>query len=253
MTAQQSSSELVKIGASYPALVGAGGAMSEAMKTNMEGETLSVFDLERVRVPSGGGIAWEVLDEAGEPQPVKALDGIVVFTKLGRSYWAKGIDESGGGSPPDCSSPDAVRGVGKPGGLCHDCELAQWGSAGDGGRGQACSQRRFVFVLREGATLPTVISVPPTSLKPLKKWLFALANRGVPYFGAVTRFSLEKTKNAAGIEYAQVKPSTVRTLAPEEVELVKAFALQTRETFREYSEGAEEAASDKVGGTDADD
>lgn len=244
MSKNTTETALATIEHAYPALAG-GGEMATILEQNMGGEELTMFDLERIRVPSGGGIAWEVTGDDGEPEVVRSLEGIVVFTKIGRSYWSEGLDAGGGGTPPDCSSPDGVRGIGSPGGLCRDCALSQWGSddpSGEG-RGQACTQRRYMFILREGCALPAVVSVPPTSLKAIKRWLFQLASRSRPYWSVVAKFELVKTKNKGGIEYAQIKATTVRALTPSEIATVQAYAQKTADTFREYSEGAEEPAA----------
>lgn len=238
---QQSSTALARLTSAYPALAG-GGAVAEAMLANLEGEEVTMFDLERIKVPTGGGIAWEIPppDGEGEPDVARAVEGIIVYTKMGRAFWPGAF---GGevAQPPQCSSPDGVHGIGDPGGECARCQFAEFGSRGvvrgDDSRSQACKQMRFVFLLREGRTLPSVIALPPTSIGPMRKFLLGISQRSRPYWSVITRFQLVKAKNAGGIEYAQVRPSVVRELAAEEVETVVKFAKLQRETYSKYREG----------------
>lgn len=252
--------EMVKavadIASRYPALMDSGGVdgVRKALAENLDGEEITMFDLERVKVPSGGGIAWELPDGEGGTDIQKQITGIVVFTKRIRSYWKTKFGEGDGNSLPDCTSSDCVRGVGDPGGLCKTCRFSQFNSAldkdGKPARGQACSEKRLIFLMREGRSLPTVLIAPPTSLKPLKKWLFDLSNGGLIYFNVEASFSLRKTKNQGGTEYAEVVPTTVRVIDPAERERVEAFARATAATFRAYH-GEDEATGEGEPDVDA--
>lgn len=239
---QEPGSALAVLKDAYPALAG-GGDVAAAMEANLGGEEITVFDLEQIRVGRGGMTAWEVPTGDGEVDYPKTVDGIVVFHKIGRSYWSTAYGGEGGGTPPDCSSSDGKVGHGNPGGLCADCEFAQWDSKvvdGEHVPGQACSQRRFMFLLREGHSLPSVVNLPPTSLKPVKQWLMQITNKGKPYWHYVVRFSLAEAKSKGGIKYAQARVAVVRELTPEEIGAVTEFAVKTRDTFVQYREGVGE-------------
>ncbi len=239
----------VKLESAYPALAG-GGVKAAVLRANLGNEELTTFDLDRIRIPTSGGKHWEVPTGDGETEPMKEVEGIIVFSKMGRSFWRKGMDEGGGGTPPDCSSPDNVHGIGDPGVLCKTCRYAQFGSAEKGGikkRGQACKQQRFIFLLREGSELPAVIALPPTSLKLMKKYFFMLAGKNLYYYACVTRFELVQDRNAEGVAYSKCQPSLVRALTPDEVVMVEAYGKKTQESFEQYHEGID-AAGDAVGG-----
>jgi len=224
----------------YPALMG-GGDVAAALEANLGGEKIAVWDLERIKVPSGGMLAWEIPGLSGVPTYEQSVEGIIMFHKLGRSFWKQSLSESGGGVPPDCSSPDNLIGIGDPGGECASCPYAQWGSAESDGdekaRGQACKQQRFVFILREGMALPSVIALPPTSLQPMKQWLMQITGKGKPYWCFLVRFNLIESRNKNGIKFAKAQPSIIRQLTNEEVAAAQQFAIQTRETFVQYREG----------------
>lgn len=201
----------------------------ESLQANIGDSQLTAFDLDRVKVPSGGSTAWEVPTLNGEEMK-KELVGIPVYWKDVRAYWEKDLDESGGGTPPDCQSDDGKTGVGMPGGVCAKCPLAEFGSASKG-KGQACKQMKILFILREEDLLPIAIPLPPTSLGPMKKFFVRLTSKAIPYYGALIGLSLEKDKNDAGIEYAKVVPSFKEKLSAEQKEIVKKYSEQLRPTF----------------------
>lgn len=199
-----------------------GGSIQVALEENIGPEGITPFDLDRVKIPAGGGQAWEVPSLAGD-EIAKSVEGIVVAWQSPRAYWSASLDESGGGTPPDCSSVDGITGVGTPGGSCAKCPLSQWGSK-EGSRGQACKQMRLLFLLRESDLLPLAFFLPPTSISPMKRYSLRLAGQGLPLSAVVTKLGLEKKSNPSGIAYSAVVPEYVRTLEGEERELVKGYA-----------------------------
>jgi hypothetical protein len=206
------------------------GALMDTLRENVGPGQLSVFDLDRVKIPAGGSTTWSVPTLEGEAQDARTLDGVVVYHREPRAFWQTPFAESGGGTPPDCASQFGDIGIGTPGGECAVCPLSQWGSKphptrpGEHTRGQACKQTKLVALLQPDALLPTVVFVPPTSLKPMRSYLLGLASRSRPYWSVVTSLALEKAKNADGLEYSQVAPRLLDTLSPEAAASVKEYA-----------------------------
>ena len=176
--------------------------VTQAIAENMGPSGITEFDLQRITVPSGGGTFWRVPTLEG-PKPETSIRGVIIFQRDIRAYWAQSLEKSGGGTPPDCSSVDAIIGHGTPSGMCHACPLAEFKSDDDK-RGQACKQAKQLFVLRGENLLPEVVSVPPTSLKNAKKYLLSLSNVGISYWSVLTELTLAETKNAGGITYSQI-------------------------------------------------
>lgn len=196
----------------------------EIVETNFAGETISAFDLERVRVPSGGGTAWEVPTLEGDTEYVKELRGIIIKHQLVRSFWATSFESRDSSTPPDCQSLDGINGIGDPGGLCRACPFNQFGSAQDGTAGKACREQYMVFFVRENALMPTLMLAPVMSVKPIRKYLIQLVSNVLPTYGVVTSFKLEREKNSAGIEYARIAPSVVQRLTKEETATMREMA-----------------------------
>lgn len=198
--------------------------VTNTIQENLGGEQIGMSDLERVKVPSGGGIAWTVPTDEGEDS-VKNLEGVIIYTKVARAYWAEAF--TGENNPPDCTSSDCVTGVGDPGGECAKCPYAQFGTA-ENGSGQACKQMRLIFLVRPEDMMPIMLAAPPTSLKPLKRYLTKLAFTRSPYWSVVTRLSLEKAKNGGGIEYSKIVPSKVAVLSAEQANVFHEFGKAMR-------------------------
>ena len=204
------------------AVMKSGSALGAAVSANLGDGGISPFELDRVRVPAGGGTLWTVPTLDGEKEE-KSIEGVIVHWRAPRAYWRESFDETGGGTPPDCSSDDGVTGVGDPGGSCSVCPLARYGSAAKG-RGQACRQMKLLFIVREGDGLPIVVVVPPSSLRAVGSYFLRLAGQQMKYHQVVTRLTLEKTKNKDGIAYSQVAAGRVAVLSPEEAAAIEQYA-----------------------------
>lgn len=196
------------------------GELQELLRANVGPAGISEFDLERLKVPSGGGDHWMVPLLEGGTEPTKEIQGIVIYWKDVRAYWRVSYDKSGGGSPPDCSSNDGFTGYGirndddeQGGHDCTACPLSRFGSEvkdnGDAGRGQACKQMRILFVLSPQMVLPRVIACPPTSYTPMKQFMLRLTSSMIPIESAVMGFKLEEDKNADGVAYSKVMPRMI--------------------------------------------
>lgn len=210
------SNEIVKL-ESYAALQMNALELKEVLQENLGGEAISAFELDRVKVPSGGGTTWEVPTLEGV-EDAKAIEGVVIYFKNQNAYWKEKYD--GQNNPPDCVSNDGTVGIGTPGGNCAVCPLNAFGSEG---KGKACKNMRTLFVLREGDVLPLVLTLPPTSLKDARKYFLRLASKGIPYYGVITEITLEKDKNESGITYSKARLALKGVLDAETVKKLKTF------------------------------
>lgn len=239
-------SEIVVAG-SFAALAPIEGdlGLQDIVNINMGGGGVDPSMLDRVKVPSGGGLAWEVPTIDGESEPKKELIGVIVGVQNIRSYYAS--EYTGGNEPPDCASRDGI--FGEPasdsaegyGGACSKCPMSQWGSGKNGG--QACSQRKLLLLLQEDSMLPLVVNVPPSSLRELDKFLLRLTAKKLPFFKAVVSLKLVKEKSAGGIDYARIAPGFIRVLDETEAKSAQAMYASLRSVFghvaQETAEGGD--------------
>ena len=205
--------------------------LMEILSMNVGTQGLSRFDLDRIKVPAGGGLQFDIPTLEGEEQSA-TYEGIIVHWQEPRAYWDISFDESGGGTPPDCSSHDGYRGEGKfgpdseanPTGHCDTCPMSQWGSARGGERrGQACKQMRVLFTVRPDSMLPDAVICPPTSIKQIRQYFLRLAGRSIPYNSVVTRFKLERAQSGEGITYSRIVPSLATRLDAEQAAQAKEY------------------------------
>lgn len=221
--------------AAFAVLSGESASIAEVLRENFGGDHISPTDFDRIRIPAGGGLSFTVPDLEGDVE-VRDFSGIIVHVKRPRVYWEK--EFSGEGTLPDCSSEDGIIGVGTPGGACDLCPLNQWGSATKGGSGKACKEQRLLFVLREGALLPVVVTLPPSSLGPLKKYLLRLSGQGIFSYGVVTKFSLERDKSETGIAYSKAVFAVADRLSADQVQQIKAYADAIRPSLERVRDDA---------------
>ncbi len=190
---------------------------------------ITAMDLDRVKIPAGGGTMWTINTLEGE-ETTKTIEGIILHHQDARAYWGQSLEESGGNSPPDCQSPDGITGMGTPGGNCQRCPFAAFGSDRKA-RGQACKAIKLIYLVTKESLLPIVLPLSPTSIKPARQYLLRLASRGMKASQVVTAFSLEKEKNADGIAYAKAVPSLVSKIDGPLLEQVASYAVAFKKSL----------------------
>lgn len=215
--------------AQYPAL-DPNSDQVKLMTQNLGGESLSVADFTRIKVPSQGSTKWAVETAEGE-KLVENVEGVILNSTRRRAYWSNPNPSQ---TPPDCSSVDMLHGIGNPGGPCIACPFNQFGSAANG-HGKACRETRILFVLRAGQVLPDVVSAPPGSLRNIKNYLLAVAKEGSPYFGVVTQLSLEAAQNTDGTKYARIKAKSLGKLDDASYQRIVATIRQYEATFQQVA------------------
>jgi len=183
---------------------------------------------DRIKVPSGGGLAFEVpSDNSDEPDLAKEIKAVILYHHPVQSYYKEKF--TGGNESPDCASYDGLRGTDKETGevkSCKDCELNQFGSGENGGK--ACKTKRRIFLLMQGSAIPVMFSLPTTSLNDFSKYIMRLVGKGKKSVQVVTKFTLKKEQNAGGITYSKVVVSTDRDLTEAELGNVASLAEQVK-------------------------
>lgn len=220
----------------------------EVLSGVLGSEGLSPKDLERVRLPAGGGISWEIntLDGA---QSVQEIQGIIIAQRQVRVYWERSFEESGGNVPPDCFSDDAIVGLGKfKGQECALCPMSEFGSGK--GKSQACQLKRIIFFLREDQLLPSYVALPPTSQSEGKAYITRLASNGKAPYHVITGMTLEKAKNEAGITYSKVNFHRVSNL---DMTAIKQLGALVAELMPLINSSVRVVAADVDGAVDRDD
>lgn len=196
----------------YPAI--APSAEMAAMMADILGdETLEMRNLPLVKCPPAEADYFS-FEAGGKTQTPKRLKGYLVHYIPQRGFWTNPVPT---GVPPVCASSDNKRpdagglyGAGgereheNPTGLCSNCPMAQKGTDLKGGRQPACKEQRRLFVVLKGLLLPTVVSVPPSSIKTMKDFLVSMAMSGTGWWSVPIEISLEKATNAEGKQFNKI-------------------------------------------------
>lgn len=182
------------------------------------------FDI--VKIPSGGGLAFEIPGENEDtPTSVSELIGIVVDHHPVNSYWES--EYNGSNNPPICSSFDGKIGINSNGerSNCVSCPYNQFGSASKGSKGKACKNMRRIYILRSGQALPTVLTLPPSSLAAWQNYIGKkVVTKGKRPWMVLTKITLKKEKNENGITYSQAVFTRLADLSPAECAHIKPLA-----------------------------
>ena len=186
-------------------------------------------------------MSWEIPTLDGL-ESSKELRGVIVAVRKPRTYWETSIDDGEDSSPPNCSSDDGVLGFGdygvgsdlNPSGQCKNCPMDQWGSGltiedkakrKDGGRRgpKACREQRQLFMLLPGSMLPTSVTLPPSSIRPVRQYLMRLVNAQQMYYTVETVLTLE-AKNEGGRRWSVVDAKRGDSLSPDQVSAVRSYS-----------------------------
>jgi hypothetical protein len=205
-------------------------ALVEVLTENVGDGGLSLNNLIRVPMPAGGSTAWEIPDPLavdGKPVMTQEIVCTLAYWKAARVFWIPTEDGSLTGEPPDCSSPDGKTPIRdgmygpdgsnahlNPGGKCATCPMSKFGSTlkPGGGKGQACAERRLLFVSQPGELLPIMISAPPTSLDPLQSFMIPLSVRHMMHYSAFEIGLSLKRQERNGTKWATLEPRLIGVL-----------------------------------------
>jgi len=214
-----------------------------ALSTDMNfGDELQGLKLvyERIKVPAGGGLAYEVPgDDAESPDMVKEFKAVVLHSHPVNAFYKEKFN--GGNESPDCSSTDGKMGTDKETGeikQCKHCPNNQWGS-GEGEKGKACKEKRRMFLLLEGNVIPVVFTLPTTSIPVFELYATRLLGRGKAPSRVVTKFSLKKDTSTDGIVYSKVVLNVERDLTATELSSIQPITQQVKSVGAVADDGDE--------------
>ena len=219
--------EIVKAGTFN--LVSIGGNLAEAVEEELDG--LGALSFDRVKIPAGGGIAFELPGEDEDnPESSPAIIGVILDHHAVNVYWRDQF--SGGSAQPDCSSADGKTGIDRETGGTRDCATCpcnQFGSDPKSGKGKACKNAHRLYILQDGSPVPIVLALPPSSLKSLRDYIGKkILLKGLRSYEAITKITLKKEANADGIVYSRAVFSFQDRLGEEQLKA----ALQMRDVVR---------------------
>lgn len=183
------------------------GEVAEIIAEELDG--LGEIPFDRVKIPSGGGLAFEVPgDDPDSPDIEKELVGIVIDHHPVNAYWESKYD--GQNTPPSCSSLDGKTGINTETGEVHNCLNCPFNEFGSDGEGKACKNMHRLYILPENSPLPYILTLPPTSIKAWKNYLGKrIVIKGLRPHHVITKVTLKKETNKSGISYSSAQFAVV--------------------------------------------
>lgn len=217
--------------------------LQRIIDANLNGQ-LDLLQLPRVTTPAAGATTWTIPTLDGTTTS-DTIVGVILHVQSVRVYWSSRLGE---GDPfPSCTSADAIRGVGNPGGMCSECPLTDWGSnklRGADSNAQACSEQRAILLLEPGHVLPTIVRVPPSAIGIINSYTTRLAAVGFLIYDVVTQIGLKPAKNRSGIPYSEPTFSVLNELDPIVADIMEQYrssfvaALQAKPAWTPVLEAA---------------
>ena len=132
------------------------GDLADAVAEEMDG--LGSLSFDRVKIPAGGSISFELPGEDEDsPESTPALVGVILDHHAVNAWWRDIF--SGGNAQPDCSSIDGKRGIVRSTGEIRDCASCPYNQFGSDGRGKACKNMHRLYILREGNPVPIILAL----------------------------------------------------------------------------------------------
>lgn len=190
-------------------------AMDEELRAELEDELDDLdddggIDAKHIKIPSGGGKAFEVeTDDPDDPEIMKEVTGVIIFTHRMNAYWAQKFGEAGEdgniNKSPDCSSMDGKQGINRETGEIRTCDTCPYNQFGSDGKGKACKNMRRLYIMMNNRPDIYLLTVPPTSIKDVNKALKKImGQQHIPYSRMIVTFKLNVVENADKIKYSKV-------------------------------------------------
>ena len=206
------------------------GDMAEAVAEEMDG--LGTIPFDRVKIPSGGGLAFEIPgEEEDDAETAQELIGVILDHGPVNAYWANKF--AGGNEQPDCSSFDGKQGVDRITGEIKDCATCPYNQFGSDNAGKACKNVHRVYILREDNPVPLILSLPPTSLKYMRDYIGKrVILKGFRCWQVLTKITLKKEKSKDNITYSRAAFAFVDKLTPEQEKQAEAMRELVKNIYR---------------------
>jgi hypothetical protein len=212
--------------------------MDQEMKDEFQDELDDLggggIDHRMIKIPTGKVKSFTVeSDDPDDPDTVKELHGVILFTHLVNSRWEG--EYNGENRMPVCTSWDAKTGTVMATGEiipCDRCPYNQFREDEDGFLRKVCKNSRRIYLSLDGKPQLYLLQVPPTSLKDTQKQLRRIMSGGKPYTHMVLSFTLTGAVSRSGQDYAKLSVSYLHDLAPEQVEITRAMRAEIRNQFK---------------------
>lgn len=197
------------------------------------------IDCRRIKLPTGKSKSFEVeTDNEDDPDSEKEIRGVILFTHKMNARWEGDYGDEA--RIPVCSSWDGKQGFNPQTGEIIGCDTCPFNQFRADGSGKDCKNTRRIYLMKDGDPHLYLLTVPPTSLKPVNKQLKRLITGGTPYTKMVVSFTLEGAKSGGGIDYAKINVTKVGELSPEQWAITKQMREEIKAQYKTIAIGGED-------------
>ena len=212
--------------------------ITEFISENMGGQAVTMRNLVKLKMPTGGGQAWTIPTAEGD-EMLREFECVVPAWATRRVFWDSKYGEGEAGAPPACWSDDGVTGKGEYGadgpyghnGDCATCPMNEWPGKDATKRRKPCREMRVLMVLlcADGKAitgeqvLPYALILTPGSLKTFGDFMIKLSSLGRSYRGATIKIGLQKVENRTGLDYSQATFAAGQQLTQDETAWLRAY------------------------------
>lgn len=192
------------------------------------------LELGRIKLASSGLPVFEVVEPGSDDSDTpKTIDAVILFAQKQNVRWPADSNTVGG-QLPECRSNDGITGYDQAGMAldCASCPMNQFGSAPNGGK--ACKNTVVLYLIRPADgdrpadLLPLKMVLPATSIRSFNNYRLMLATRGAKMPGVLTRLSVNKAQNKAGVAYGEAAFKLAGKLPEDQAVVMNNYA----ETFK---------------------
>ena len=211
------------------------------------GDILSRRIFGVITIAGGGAGVFKVLEPGAEETTngVQAIEGVILASHLVNVRWGHDFGTRQQGERPICRSMDGLTGIEQETGETHSCAACPFNQFGDDGARKACSNKRQLYIMREGDLLPMLLALPPSSLKAYDNYrVLASLTLRTPMNALVTRITLKNKTSAGGSEYSSPVFTAIGKLPPDEGKRMDAFARQIMDAAQRAGISADDVSGE---------
>lgn len=211
------------------------------------GDILSRRIFGVITIAGGGAGVFKVLEPGAEETTngVQEITGVIVASHLMNVRWGHDYGTRQQGERPICRSMDGVSGVAQETGETHECASCPFNQFGEDGARKACSNKRQLYIMREGDLLPVLFALPPSALKAFDNYrVLASLTLRTPMCALVTRITLKNKTSNGGSDYSTPVFAAVGKLPLDEAKRMADFARQIMDAAQRAGISADEVSDD---------
>lgn len=211
------------------------------------GDILSRRIFGVITIAGGGAGVFKVLEPGADETTngIQSIEGVILASHLVNVRWGHDYGTRQPGELPICRSMDGVTGINQETGETHACESCPFNQFGEDGTRKACSNKRQLYIMREGDLLPVLFALPPSALKAFDNYrVQATLSLRTPMSALVTRITLKNKVSNNGSEYSTPVFTAVGKLPVEEGKRMEAFARQIMAAAQRAGVSADDLADE---------